>query len=487
MNGTALLNVREMYTADRLAVEFGIASLDLMEAAGEAIAREIRRRWKPRRTAILCGPGNNGGDGFVVARLLARRGWPVQVALLGERERLKGDAGANAARWRGPVVPLGPEALVGAGLVVDALFGAGLAREIDGAARETVTALNALGLDCLAVDVPSGVHGDTGEILGVAPQAKATVTFFRRKPGHVLMPGRAVCGETVVADIGIPAEVLDQIRPKARLNDRSLWGEEFPRLAADGHKYRRGHAVVSGGSFMTGAVRLAALAARRVGAGLVTVASATETVAMYAADQPGTIVATVNDDAAFYALIADGRRNAVLVGPGAGVSDSTRERVQAALRLEKSVVLDADALTVFADNPESLFAQITSPCILTPHAGEFARLFDTEGDKISRARAAARYSRAVVLLKGADTVIAAPDGRAAVNVNAPADLATAGSGDVLAGLAVGLLAQGMAPFEAACAATWIHGETARLFGPGLIAEDLFVNLPRLIGELRGAF
>jgi NAD(P)H-hydrate epimerase len=421
----------------------------------------------------------------VIARHLAGAGWPVKVALLGSRDALKGDAAINARRWTEPIGPLGPAVLDGAGLVVDAIFGAGLARPVDGAARATIEAVNARGLPCVAVDVPSGVNGDTGEVLGIAPRSELTVTFFRRKPGHLLHPGREVAGEVAVADIGIPDAVVDEIRPQAFANDPALWRQRYPWPRASDHKYSRGHAVVVGGTRMTGAGRLAARAAMRVGAGLVTVAAHPDALPIYAAGSAALLTAPVSNAAELAALLTDPRRNAVLVGPGAGVSPMTCELALAALADDRAVVLDADALTVFAPDPETLFAQTRRrPTVLTPHEGEFARLFSARGSKLVRARAAAAESRAVVVLKGPDTVIAAPDGRAAINANAPPELATAGAGDVLAGLVLGLLAQGMEPFAAAAAAAWLHGAAAAGFGPGLIAEDLPEALPAALRILR---
>ncbi|MFZ1414410.1 MAG: NAD(P)H-hydrate dehydratase [Defluviicoccus sp.] len=473
-----------MYRADTLAMQGGVPGLTLMEAAGTAIARAIRRHFRPRPVAVLCGPGNNGGDGFVVARLLAAEGWPVRLGLLGAPQALTGDAAANCARWRRPIRPLEAGLLAGNPLVVDALFGAGLARPLDGIARTLIEEINARDLDCVGVDVPSGVHGDSGQVMGVAPACRLTVTFFRAKPGHLLLPGRALCGELIVADIGIPAATLGEIQPTTFANAPALWQQHLPRLELAGNKYHRGHAVVVGGDEMTGAARLAAEAARRTGAGLVTIAAAPSVHAIYASGRPGTIVARIADDAALQALCSDRRRNVLLIGPGAGVSAQTRQRVLMLLGLAKPSVLDADALTVFRDDPESLFAAIEAPCVLTPHEGEFARLFPDPGDKLARARMAAARSGAVIVLKGADTVIAAPDGRAAINGDAPAELATAGSGDVLAGMVLALLAQGVPAFAAAAAAVWLHGRAARLVGPGLIAEDLTDALPQTLAGLR---
>ncbi len=483
MTFNTLLSVEEMYKADAAAEAAGVASLDLMEAAGAAIAAEIEQRWEKRPVAVLCGPGNNGGDGFVVARLLEAAGWQVSVALLGERGGLKGDAAVNAELWKGEVEALSPAALDDDPLVVDALFGAGLDRSLDGSALEVVEAINRHRLDCVAVDMPSGVHGDSGEILGEAPFTRLTVTFFRAKPGHVLIPGRVRCGDLVVADIGIPDAVLDDIRPATFVNGPALWLDNYPWPAIDAHKYSRGYAVIVGGRAMTGAARLAARGARRIGAGLLTIAAPPGTFAIYAGDQAGALVKTVEGADDFHDFIEDPRINAVLIGPGAGRNDLTQACVFFALNAKKTVVLDADALSIFGDDSDALFEAIEGPCLLTPHEGEFVRLFSTEGGKLERARAAAERSGATVLLKGPDTVIAEPGGRAVVNASGSPDLASGGTGDVLAGMALGLMAQGMAPFEAGSAAAWIHGAAAEAVGPGLIAEDLPEALPAVLRGL----
>lgn len=484
----ALLTCAEMARADLAAVAAGISSERLMEAAGTAVARAIQDRFLAQPVTVLCGPGNNGGDGFVAARHLAEASWPVRLALLGDIAKLKGDAALHASRWRGGVLPLAPSVLDGAELVVDALFGAGLTRPLAGEAAQVARQINERALPCVAVDIPSGVHGDTGEVLGgeadAAPRCVLTVTFFRMKPGHLLLPGRALCGETVVADIGIPADVLGELAPSCHANGPALWGKRFPWPRLEGHKYARGHALVVGGAHVTGAGRLAARAALRSGAGLVTIASEPSALPIYAADRASIITAPIADAHAFATLLADERKNAVVLGPGNGVGSTTRMRVLAALGARKACVLDADAITSFADDPSSLFRAIRSPCVLTPHEGEFRRLFDAQGDKLTRARQAARASGAVILLKGADTVVASPDGRAVINHNAPPDLATAGAGDVLSGIILGLLAQGMDAFDAAAAAAWLHGEAASAFGPGLIAEDLPDLLPEALRRLK---
>lgn len=486
-----LLTTEQMYTVDRLAIAAGIPGIALMENAGRACAGVIVKRFPPGRVVVLCGPGNNGGDGFVIARLLAESGWRVSVAALGERSALSGDAALAAARWSGEVVPLAAVSLHDVDLVVDAIFGAGLARSVDGAVGTLIKQVNAAGLPVCAIDVPTGVDGNTGACLGTAVHATMTVTFFHRKPGHVLFPGRAQCGDVIVADIGIPAEVLDEIVPTYTENTVGVWHDRLPRLAQVGHKYDRGHAVVvSGDAANTGAARLGARAALRTGAGLVSVASPPDAVMTNAAHLTAIMLKPFDGAAALARLLEDQRLNAVLIGPAAGVSGTTRSNVRAVLSSRAACVLDADALTSFADEPKELFDAIANhdggPVILTPHSGEFARVFgefDGCGSKIERAVKAARRSNTVIVLKGADTVIATPDGQASVNTNAPPNLATAGSGDVLAGMIVGLLAQRMPGFKAACAAVWLHGEAAIHAGPGLIAEDLPEMLPAVINKV----
>jgi len=479
---TALLDVRQMAEADRLTVAGGTPSIELMENAGRAVAQEIKRRWRPGRITVLCGNGGNGGDGFVTARHLAEAGWAVRVAMLGSADALTGATRHHAGRWPGTTEALVPTVLDGAGLVVDALFGAGLNRALAGASAEVLAAAAQRGLPLIAIDVPSGLMGDSGVTLGAVP-AVLTVTFTRKKPGHLLLPGRRLCGEVVVADIGTPAAVLEQVAPDTFENGPELWQTELPRPADDSNKYTRGHALISGGYPITGATRLAARAAARAGAGLTTIAVPQVALPIYASALISIMVQPLVVPDQFFGLLDDRRLTALLIGPGAGVSDETHARVLAMLATGRPTVLDADALTSFQDNPAALDRAIIGPCILTPHDGEFARLFDPRGDKLTRTRLAARHSRAIIVLKGGDPVIAAPDGRAIINANAPATLATAGAGDVLSGIMLGLLAQGMEPFLAAAAAVWLHGAAATAFGPGLIAEDLPDLLPGVFRQL----
>ena len=477
--GGEILTTAEMSAADACAVSHGTPSLTLMENAGRAVTAAIVERFKPCPVTVLCGPGNNGGDGFVVARLLDEEGFTVRVAHDGGA---KGDADFMAAKWSGETVALTPEALRGAKLVVDGLFGAGLSRPLEGAAAQVVEALN--DLPVVAVDVPSGLSGDTGQPLGaVCAKAVLTITFFRKKPGHLLMPGRELCGELVVGDIGIPAQAANT---RLHENTPALWRYPFPD--AEGHKYDRGHCVVvCGPAHATGAARLAARGALRVGAGLVSVASPPEAVAVNAAHLTAIMLKPFDGADGLAQLLADRRLSAVVAGPGLGVGGETRALVDAVLKSDAAVVLDADALTSFQDDPEALFNRLHDRCVLTPHAGEFERLFpgllDEAASKVDAVRTAAARAGCTVLLKGGDTVIADAAGKAAINANAPATLATAGAGDVLAGFIVGLLAQRMSAFDAAACGVWLHGAAAAAFGPGLIAEDLPEMLPEVLSEL----
>lgn len=455
-----------------------------MEAAGQAVASAITQRWTPRPVSVLCGPGNNGGDGFVVARILKGLGWPVRVGLFGAPDTMPDDARFHAARLPLDPEPLSLDLLNDVGLVVDALFGAGLSRPLSGSVLQLVHALTRSSVPVCAIDVPSGVDGATGGIMGAATPADITVTFFRKKPGHVLLPGRELCGDLTVADIGIPDDVLAALQTSTYQNDPDLWIDVFPWPRADQHKYQRGHVLIRGGLRMTGAARLAAMAAGRSGAGLVSVAVPHVTWPVYAASLVSAIVLPCDGTQEWCDTLSDPRRNVVVVGPGAGVSAQTRQDVLQALATQRAVLLDADGLTVFADTPDVLFQAIRGPCVLTPHSGEFRQLFDVQGSKLEQARSAAQRSGAVVILKGADTVIAAPDGRAVINANAPPELATGGTGDVLAGIVAGLIAQGMDTFLAAAAGVWMHGRAATCVGPGLVAEDLPLAIKGVLAELK---
>lgn len=494
---SALLTVAEMAAADAATIASGTPGLALMERAGRAVADAVARRARPGMSVLaLCGPGNNGGDGFVAARILAERGFKVTLALAGTREALRGDAAEMAKAWTGAVESIGAVDATRYELVVDALFGAGLSRPLEGEIAALVERVNASGRPVVAVDVPSGVSGDSGLAEGAAIRAIETVTFFRPKPGHLLYPGRALCGVVTLADIGIRPEIAfapGKVAPAAFRNEPELWRRLWPTHAADSHKYRRGAVVVAAGGLAgVGAPRLGARAALRIGAGLATILCRPEALAAHAARGPDALMqAPAADAAAFAALLTARKPGALLIGPALGLDAAARALVMTALRDNHPCVFDADALTHLAScRPlaAKLLHRRAGPSVLTPHEGEFRRLFDgspgfeQERGKLERARAAARSMGAVVVLKGPDTVIAAPDGIAAINATGSPALATAGSGDVLGGMIAGLMAQGMPAFAAACAAVWLHGRAGERLGMGLIADDLPEALPALLAE-----
>ena len=480
MSLNSILTTQQMYQADALTIARGMAGIDLMENAGRSVVDEIKKRWEPRETIVLCGPGNNGGDGFVIARLLMEANWPVQLILLDDKNLLSGDCAKAAAKWSGSCNKPSIKLLADHPLVIDALFGAGLTRALTGDALELVQYINLHNLDCVGVDIPSGVHGNSGQVLGDAPKCCLTVTFFMPKPAHVLMPARTILGDLVVTDIGIKEDVLDQIPPNLFVNSPSLWANKFPTPKIDAHKFSRGHVLIAGGEIMTGAALLAARAARRIGAGLVTIAAPPSTWPVYASDQPGNLIKKTANLAEFEQQLSDPRITSIIIGPGLGLGDKTKEFVLSALKTKKPLILDADGISVFEDNPEQLMDHLHESCVLTPHEGEFTRLFHQQGDKVTKSIEAAKAANTCVLLKGPDTVIATPSGNATINTVGNAYLATAGSGDVLAGLIGGLMAQGMAPFNAACCAVWMHGKAAEDFGPGLIAEDIPPLIPKIM-------
>lgn len=484
-----IFSVDAIRRADAFASDAGVDGWTLMRAAGDAVAGAILERWSPRQVLVLCGPGNNGGDGYVAAAVLREAGWPVHVAALGDPGKLTGDAARGRAFWGGSVDPALPEALDGSRLVIDALFGAGLSRPLESDSAALAEAVNASALPVIAIDVPSGVQGDRASANGQFICADLTVTFHRLKPVHVLEPGRSICGDIVCADIGIPDGWRDGIEPVAELNTPAAW-PGLPRLPASGtHKHRRGRlGVLSGGPSSTGAARMAALAGLTAGAGLVTVLSPRNALMVNAQSLTEVMVRSFDGTEGFLSTLDTMRATACVLGPGAGIGAAMREIVIAALSRTPALVLDADALTSFEGEGEHLFSHLRPGDVLTPHQGEFDRLFpgvsEASLNKIEAARAAAGQAGCVLVLKGADTVIAAPDGRVRVNIHASPALASAGTGDVLAGMIGALLAQGEDAFDAASAAVWLHGDAGRRAGAGLIASDVIAAMPNVYDGLR---
>lgn len=484
-NAHALLTCEEMRRSEALDVARGCHSFfDLMQVAGRAVARAAMDHFPRGRVLVLCGCGNNGGDGYVAAQALLQAGWNVRIGMLGAPTT--DDSKKAASFWQGETLPLEPSLLDDADLVIDALFGTGLTRPLDGMAAQIVQDVTAREIPVIAADMPSGINGDTGAVLGCAFHAKVTVTFFRKKRGHALLPALAHCGEVIVADTGMDADVLNQISPTVADNDSALWRSSQPKLEVQNHKYDRGHLLVFGGDELTGASRLAARAAQRMGAGLVTLAAPSAAWDVYARALESVMVKRCDTLEQAQDLMANPKITALVLGPGLGLQEDKRALVLAALHTRKLCVLDADGLMLFEKEPVILGDSLHENCVLTPHQGEFARLFGPlcaeTGDKPTQTAGISARLGCVVLHKGADTVISSPSGLSVVNNNAPPWLATAGAGDVLAGMIGGLMASGMPAFEAACAGAFRHGQAATRFGQGLIAEDLIEMIPHLLRE-----
>lgn len=474
-----ILTAAQMYGADRETCAKIMPEIQLMENAGFAAACALSRHFGKQPVTLLCGAGNNGGDGFVMARILHGWGWPVEVLFAGDMRSMTESTRLNARRWEGVTLPLSASAIdrirKRKAIVADALFGIGLSRPLEGSAANLINALNEAGLPCVALDIPSGIQADTGKILGTALRCVRTLTFARPKIGHFLYPGREYAGTTEVLPIGIPDEAVARQNPHIFLNGPELF--HLPSPSPHDHKYTRGSVLIAAGR-MTGAARLAASGARRAGAGWVKIVCPPETSALYAAGAPGIIVEAAPTAGAFAAAANDPKIRAVVIGMGSGVLPETESRLEAVVQSGKPFVADADALAFIRGRD-------MARGVLTPHEGEFARAFpELEGpDKLTRALAASRKTGGVVVLKGADTVIAAPDGRAVIDAQTSFGLATAGSGDVLSGIIGAMLAKGLPLFEAACAGVWMHSQAGILAGKNLIAEDIAEALPRVGADI----
>lgn len=487
-----LLTADEMLRAEQITIDGGTPSLTLMENAGRAVAEEVVRRF-PRgsKVSICCGRGNNGGDAFVCARILRERGFQIRLGLLGKPEELKAEPKEMARRWDETIEPLTVSMLEGTEVVVDGIMGSGLKGPVNGEIADIIQSVNDKKIPVVAIDMPTGIEMTHGSVQGIAFESVSTVTFFRKKTGQVQFPGKKYCGDVRVSDIGISNKVLADIAPQTFVNEPDFWLRYYPRLNKEGHKYDRGHAVVvSGPMESTGASRLSAAAALRIGVGLVSLATSKAAFYVNAAQLTSIMLSVYDGSAGLGELLTnDPRQNAVLIGPGAGLSQETCENVAAVLSSEATVIIDAEGLTAFEQNPQDLFGLIqgrSAPTIITPHKGEFDRIFPELGNaesKLVQAKRAAEISGSVVIFKGPITIISAPDGLSAVMGDAPPWLATAGTGDILAGMITGLCAQGMSPFDAAAAAVWMHAELARTFGPGMISEDMPDLLPPLLQRL----
>lgn len=475
-----LLTPKQMALADHLAIQNGTSGIELMQNAGDVLFKALRQHsTNAKDILIVCGIGNNGGDGFVLAERLFKANIRVSVCIIGEPSQISGDARLAFDAIPAAVTRVQKPKWDTYDLIVDGLFGAGLARDITGDYAKAVLAMNAAPAKILAIDLPSGINGETGQISGCAIEADLTVTFFRQKPGHILLPGKAHCGDVILGQIGITDNVLDTIAPSIFHNEPQLWSDLLPSPQQSGHKYSRGHTLsISGPIEKSGAIRLAANAALRIGSGLVTIAAPTDTLHVHAARTDALMLASMDNAEQLAGLLDDPRLNSICIGPGLAPDENTRNLVLAILSHDLSVVLDAGALSAFTDLPQTLHQAIrkrTNNTVLTPHDGEFNRIFPTLKSakcKLQRTQLGAEFVDATVILKGPDTVIADGVRKTTISDNGSPWLATAGSGDVLTGAIAGLLAQGMPAFEAACAAVWFHGEASQIVGAGLISSDL---------------
>lgn len=480
----ALLSCAEMRKAEERSCTVGNHTFfDLMQTAGRAIATEVQEHYAQGNVLVLCGTGNNGGDGYVAAEALRQEGWPVTLVALGDAKT--DEAKKAASLWQGDVKSFSLVLLDSTDVVIDALFGTGLSRPLDREAARIVEAVNESDIPVVAADIPSGVHGDSGEVSGAAIKADITVTFGWKKLGHALMPGLEYSGDVILADTGMHEDALAEIKPKAFENHPDLWRDHMPCYKRSGHKYNRGHSLIMGAAEMTGAARLAARAAQRIGAGLVSLGVPSDAWGVYASSCESIMVKRCDSPQFLKNLLNDSRIDSIGIGMGFGTESDRIDYIREILAQNLPSVLDADALTALVADSNH-FEEILGPnCVLTPHEGEFKRIFgpftEKMWGKVAKTAHMARRFRCVVLLKGADTVICGPEGQVCVSSNAPPWLATAGSGDVLAGMISGLLSGGMPPFEAACAAVYYHSEAAHILGPYLIAEDLIEVLPEVLG------
>ncbi len=486
-----IISVNQMYEADRMMADLGMSGASLMDAAGRNCAELVQKMWPVGRVIVLCGPGNNGGDGFVAYRYLEQMGRDIHLFLAGNVDQLLGDVEGAAELVLDDIRPIsqllmdGDEGfkLQSGDVVIDAIFGAGLSRALDGEILDVANLINSSQTNVMSIDVPTGVFGDSGEMVSDAIRADATITFEALKTAHIIEPAASICGQVHVAKIGISPEVFDQICEDIYLNTPDIWAKHLTWPNRHSHKHMRGRlGVVSGDAGSTGAARLAARAGLRMGAGVVTLFGEQEAIPEMAASMQAVMTRAYSDVDELF--ISAREMSSLVFGPAAGVTEVTRFKVAALLQLGIPIVLDADALTVFEDDPSYLFGLLHEKCVITPHIGEFERIFPgvlkKSENKINAARSAAQRAGCVVVLKGADTVIAAPKGDARVNIHGSSFLATAGSGDVLAGMIGGWMAQGVEPLEAASASVWLHGEASLTGGAGLISEDLMEYFPRIL-------
>ncbi|MDX1950377.1 MAG: NAD(P)H-hydrate dehydratase [Rickettsiales bacterium] len=485
--------------ADSEAERFGISNFTLMCNAGEKSADLVDKildyKKKGDAVYILCGVGNNGGDGYITARILKERGYDIRLSNIGDLRKVSEltlQAMDFAVSSGIEIEEFDEDYLEQADLIIDAIFGIGLKRDITGDIAEIIEKINYAKNSqknkflVFSLDVPSGVCSNTGEVRNIAIQADYTISYQTPKIGCYLLPAKNYVGKIEVADIGIPDEAFSEIYNPYFINSTDLWLDKFPFPKLESHKYHKGHIVIDGGEEdFTGASRMASIASMRVGAGLATICADEKSLPIYATSMLSVMVKRLKEIEDLEKYIKLKKVNSAVLGCGSGFDILAPLRVYHCLEEKLACVIDADVFSIFQEKPKEFIKALkkNKKSVLTPHEGEFKRVFNVDGSKIERASKAAKLCDNVIVLKGNDTIIASPDGRIAVNNNAPTWLATAGSGDVLAGIIGGLLAQNMPSFEAACAGVWIHSECANILGQGLISEDLIDAIPLVLQSL----
>jgi len=483
-----ILTNEEMAEADQMTIASGVPSIELMENAGKAVFNNIPIK-NIDRVLLLIGPGNNGGDGFVVARLLIEIGISVDIFFY-NNGKISNDCKINKDKIDSQSFISEIRNYSSYSYVIDALFGTGFTRKIPSQLEKIFSIVKKNKIPVYAIDIPSGINGNSSIVNGDCLECVKTITFFNKKKCHYLYPGKNFCGEVIVEDIGIKTDVFKEMMPKIRNNNPELWIKEFPFPSSFDHKYSRGLLIINCGPiYKTGAARLAGRSAMRVGAGAVKLICDDEAAKVLEPQISVELISVVKEKNEIQQIFKDRKVSSILVGPGNGVNDETKSRTLLALAFVKHVVIDADAITCFEKNPKELFVDTYPHTILTPHEGEFRRLFGDEiasiEDKVVKTVEASKLAGSIVVLKGADTIIANPEGQAVINSSEAPYLATAGSGDVLAGIIASLVGDNkMSAFNAACAGTWIHSKLGELIGAGLIAEDLIDNIPLIIKKLQ---
>jgi len=483
-----ILSCKNHKDLDKRTIKKFIPGYKLMENAGGVIFKIIKKKFKKKKKIkILCGPGNNGGDGFVVAKLLEENGFQdVELFCLVTKNKLKGDAKIAANNFNKNLKSFNDFKISSNDLIIDGIFGSGLKRNISGNLKKIIEKINLKKPYCISIDTPSGINGDTGEIQGTALKSNDTITFTTKKPGHLLSPGSEYCGNVIVGDIGINLEKLS-FKPRIFENHPDNWRSKFPWPNQKSHKYTRGFSLIICGEKMTGASRLAARAAARIGCGLLCLGVPRKSFNIYSTENPIALIEIVDDKKDLNNLLKDKRINTILIGPGFGISKKKLELILKVVKEKKRlIVLDADALK---NNFKKILLKNKTKIVITPHEGEFLQVLKdlnikNKKNKFSIVIEFIKKTKINLILKGNKTLICSQDGKISINTNTSPFLATGGSGDVLAGMITGLISQGMDIFNACCASVWIHGEIGRMKGPGLIAEDLPEMIPKVLKKLK---